>query len=336
MMDSTTSPTVAAPPSPPLASPRRGNVGEIVVVALLALAPFAMRGGIGLTVLSEAMVYAIAAMSLDLLMGFTGLASFGHAAFFGLGAYTAGLIGVHYTALLPVTLLAAAGVGALAALAGGFLAIRSAGIYFIFLTLALAQVVYAIAFKWRALTGGDDGLSGVPRPSLGPLDAWVHTDDNAMFYGLVAVLFVLSYLGLKRIVGSSFGSVLVGIRENAVRMSALGYRVQLYKLAAFGLAGAFAGLAGGLFAHLFQLVSPEQLNWQTSALFLVMVVLGGSGSLVGPMIGALVIVLLQNVVSTYTERWPSIMAILFIGVVMFARGGVWGLLRRTTTPRSER
>lgn len=314
---------------------RRSRVAaEVVVLALLAALPFAVSSPYYVTVLTEAMIFAIAAMSLDLLLGYTGLASFGHAAFFGLGAYATGLIGVHYSAQLPVTLGAAVGVGALAALAGGWLAIRAAGIYFIFLTLALSQMVFAVAFKWRALTGGDDGLPGVPRPELWGLELFVNTADNRYFYLLTLLLFALAYLLLRRIVSSAFGTVLVGIRENASRMATIGYNVRAYKIAVFVIAGAVAALAGGLFAHQFQLVSPDQVHWQTSAILIVMVVLGGSGSLVGPALGALVIVLLQNIVSTYTERWPLIMAGMFILVVMFARGGIWGLLRRLSPQRT--
>ncbi|MGV3653702.1 MAG: branched-chain amino acid ABC transporter permease [Noviherbaspirillum sp.] len=309
-------------------APDRRRTWEIAVLVCLLAVPLIARGGFSVTVLAEIMIFAIAAMSLDLLLGYTGLASFGHAAFFGLGAYTAGLVGVHYSELLPVTLAAAMAVGALAACGAAFLVIRAVGIYFVFLTLALTQMVYAIAFKWRSLTGGDDGFTGIPRSSLGPLDAYFDTSDNTVFYVITAIIFVLAYLAMKRITTSPFGSVLIGIRENRTRMAALGYNTRAYMVAAFSIAGAFGGLAGGLFAHLFQLVAPDQLHWQTSAILMVMVVLGGSGSLVGPIIGAAIIVLLQNVLSSYTERWPSIMAILFILVVMYARGGAWGFLTR--------
>lgn len=280
---------------------RRRGV-ELLVIALLVAMPFVVRSPFYITVLTEALIFAIAAMSLDLLLGYTGLASFGHAAFFGLGAYAAGLMGVHYSAALPLTLGAAICIGACAALLGGWLAIRAGGIYFIFLTLALSQMVFAVVFKWRALTGGDDGLSGVPRPDLWMLQALVNTADNKVFYLLTLLLFALTYVLLRRIVRSSFGTVLIGIRENAGRMASIGYNVQAYKIAAFVIAGSVAGLAGGLYAHQFQLVSPDQVHWQTSALLIVMVVLGGSGSLVGPALGALLIVLLQNIVSTYTQR----------------------------------
>jgi branched-chain amino acid transport system permease protein len=306
---------------------------ELLVLALLIAMPFVVTSPFYVTVFTEALIFAIAAMSLDLLLGYTGLASFGHAAFFGLGAYAAGLIGVHYSPALPLTLGAAICIGAFAALLGGWLAIRAGGIYFIFLTLALSQMVFAVVFKWRALTGGDDGLSGVPRPDLWVLQTLVNSADNKVFYLLTLMMFALTYLLLRRIVGSSFGTVLIGIRENAGRMASIGYNVQAYKMAAFVIAGGVAGLAGGLYAHQFQLVSPDQVHWQTSAFLIVMVVLGGSGSLVGPALGALLIVLLQSIVSTYTQRWPLIMAAMFIAVVMFARGGLWGIVRRLSSQR---
>lgn len=308
---------------------------EVLLLVLLVM-PVVLKSGYGITVLTEVMVFAIAAMSLDLLLGYTGLASFGHATFFGLGAYTAGLLGVHYPALLPFTLLAAALVGGVAAYGGAYMVLRSSGIYFIFLTLALSQMVFAIAFKWKWLTGGDDGLPGVPRPSFGPLDKWIDFNDNTVFYLFTLVIFLLSYLALKRITNSSFGSVLIGIRENRTRMEALGYNTQAYMVAAFAIAGLFAGVAGALFAHQFHLVSPDQLHWQASAILLVMVVLGGSGSLIGPVIGALIIILLQNVVSSYTQRWPSIMAVSFIIVVLYARGGVWGFISKLASRKEPK
>jgi len=308
---------------------------ELLVLAVLISIPFVVSSPFYVTVFTEALIFAIAAMSLDILLGYAGLASLGHAAFFGLGAYAAGLIGVHYSPALGLTLGAAICIGAFAAAVGGWFAIRAGGIYFIFLTLALSQIVFAVAFKWRALTGGDDGLSGVPRPDLGALLSWIDTTDNRVFYLLTLLVFGLIYLLLRRIVGSSFGTVLIGIRENEGRMTAIGYNVQAYKMAAFVIAGGIAGLAGGLYAHQFQLVSPDQVHWHTSAILIVMVVLGGSGSLVGPAMGAFLIVMLQSIVSTYTPRWPLIMAAMFIAVVMFARGGLWGLIRRTHTEREQ-
>lgn len=308
--------------------PRSTNIAALLaVVAALALYPLVVPSNFYVSLATEILIFAVAAMSLDLLLGYTGLASFGHSAYFGLGAYAAALTAIHASDHLLITLGVAIAFSALAACAGGWLAIRAAGIYFIFLTLALAQMVYAVVYKWRWLTGGDDGLRNVPRPSLWPMGGVVEFGHPVAFYALAAAIALGCYFALRRIVSSPFGTVLVGIRENAHRMAAIGYDVHGYKIAAFVIAGAFAGLAGGLFAHYFRLVSPEQVAWQTSAFLMVMVVLGGSGTLIGAAIGAAIVVILQNEVSTYTERWPMIMAGLFLVVVMVARGGVWGLIR---------
>jgi branched-chain amino acid transport system permease protein len=307
-------------------APRLRLTGVTLFVAgALAIVPLVFPHPFVLTVLTQAAIFAIAAMSLDLLLGFTGLASFGQAAFFGLGAYAAAIVGLRYSAALPLTLGAAIAAAGLAALLGGWIAIRASGIYFIFLTLALSQLVFAGAFKWRTLTGGDDGLSGLPRPSLGILDRVVDLADDRAFYIFTLLIAVAVWLLLRQILRSCFGSVLTGIRDNSGRMRAIGYDIKRYKITAFLISGCLTGLAGALFSYQYQLVTPEQAHWQTSALIMIMVILGGSGSLVGPAIGALVIVFLQNVLSTYTDRWASVMALMFILVVMFARGGIWGL-----------
>jgi branched-chain amino acid transport system permease protein len=171
-------------------------------------------------------------------------------------------------------------------------------------------------------------MPGVPRPSLGWFDGLVDFTNDRAFYILVLVLAVASYFLLRRLLSSCFGSILTGIRENEDRMCALGYNTRAYKVVAFAISGALTGLAGGLFAQQLQLVTPDQVEWQLSAMLMIMVILGGSGSLIGPVIGALVIVLLQNVVSSYTDRWATIMALMFIGVVMFGRGGIWGLVEK--------
>jgi branched-chain amino acid transport system permease protein len=308
------------------------NVMVTAAFAALAVVPLFSSQPFFVTVLTQAAIFAIAAMSLDLLLGYTGLASFGQAAFFGLGAYAAGLVGVHYSAALPLTLGAAVIVAGLSALICGVLAIRASGIYFIFLTLALSQLAYAVTFKWQSVTGGDDGLPGVPRPSLWGLDRIINLNDDRVFYVFTLAVAVAVFLLLRAILASCFGSALTGIRENAGRMRAIGYNVQAYKIAAFLISGMLTGLAGALFAYQYQLVTPDQTYWQTSAIFMIMVVLGGSGSLIGPAIGAVVIVILQNIVSSYTDRWATIMALMFISVVMFARGGIWGLMTNALAP----
>jgi branched-chain amino acid transport system permease protein len=289
-----------------------------------------------LSLLTEVLIFGIFAMSLDLLLGYTGLVSFGHAAFFGVGAYTAGLAAIRLSPHLGVTLPLALGAAALAALVIGYLCIRTAGIYFLMLTLAFAQVLYAVAFKWTPVTGGSNGLSGIPRPTLGLVPGGGELADPIRFYFFVLLIFLLVYYGLRRIVNSPFGRTLVGIRENEGRMRAIGYDVARYKLAAFVLAGVLAGLAGALNTYLNVFASPAQLNWTTSGQVLVMVIIGGAGTLIGPVLGAALVLLLQNLVSTHTDRWPMIMGAVFIIFVLLARFGIVGIWDRLVARLARR
>jgi branched-chain amino acid transport system permease protein len=299
-----------------------------LVAPLLLSVPLVVSSSFYISALTEILILSIAAMSLDILLGYTGLASFGHAVYFGIGAYTGAFCALYLTTFLPVPLLAGAVVSSCAAVLLSFLAVRAKGVYFIFLTLALAQMVYAVAFKWRWLTGGDDGIPYVPRVSAGGgLSGVLDFGKSNTFYCLVVIVFLLCFWAMRRIVSSPFGSALVGIRENSLRMAAVGYDVKSYMIVASVIAGGFAGLAGALVGQFFQLVSPELLNWQTSATMVIMVVLGGAGSLVGAVLGASVIIILRNIVSTFTERWPMIMAAIFILVVIVGRGGLLGLLQ---------
>jgi branched-chain amino acid transport system permease protein len=274
------------------------------------------------------MIFALFAMSLDLLIGYSGMASLGHAAYFGIAAYTTGLLalrlGLSVWFALPAGLLLAA----LTATLFGLLALRTRGSYFLMITLALSQVVWGIAFGWRTLTGGDDGLPNLPRPDLGfhwglP---W-SLADSTPFYYFVLVFSAVGTLLLIRIVSSPFGYALRGIRESETRMLALGYNVWRYKLAAFVLAATFAGLAGCLYVYYNRFVSPDYLHVARSAEVLLMVILGGAGTLIGPAIGAALIVLLENVISAYTERWLLLLGLIYVAVALFAPSGVIGLVR---------
>jgi branched-chain amino acid transport system permease protein len=304
-----------------------GWVLSAVLLAALAIYPFAVPPYL-LSLLTEVLIYGIFAMSLDLILGYAGLVSFGHAAFFGVGAYVAGIAAVrlnpHMGLTLPLALVAAA----LAALVIGYLSIRTSGIYFLMLTLAFAQVLYAVAFKWTPVTGGSNGLSGIPRPALGLVPGGGELADPVRFYFFILLVFLLVYYGLRRVVASPFGHALVGIRENEARMAAIGYDVARFKLAAFVLAGVLAGLAGALNTYLNVFVSPATLNWPTSGQVLVMVIIGGAGTLVGPVLGAGLVLLLQNLVSSQTDRWPMIMGGVFIIFVLVARFGIIGIWDR--------
>ena len=228
------------------------------------------------TVLRDVLVFAIFALSLDLLIGRAGMPSLGHAAFFGAGAYAAGIASQRLgTDQLPITMGAAILVATALALVIGALVVRSEGIFFLMLTLALAQIVFAIAFQWTSVTGGSNGLSGVGRPVIGGLDL---TAADRM-YVLVAVVFIAVALLLSRIVGSPYGRALVGVRENERRMRALGYDTTRLRLSAFVLAGAIAGVAGALSAYSLRFVSAQDVGIATSVRGFVMVLIGGAGSL---------------------------------------------------------
>ena len=281
----------------------------------------------------EVLVFAIFAMSLDLLLGYTGLPSFGHAAFFGLGAYVVGYIAstsplaLGLTSNLLVTVPIVMAVTAAVALAIGFFALRTSGITFLMITLAFAQMLFSIAIRWSGVTGGSDGLPGIPRPTLGVGPLSYTFTSRESYYFLVLAFFLASWWLLRRIVNSPFGWTLRGIRENEQRLRALGYNTFRYKMAAFAISGAFAGLAGMLLVHFFRHASPENLYWTTSGQVLIMLIVGGTGTLTGPILGAAVIRLFPLLVSTYFDRWRTLQGLLFIAFVLYAPRGIVGLLR---------
>ena len=289
----------------------------------------------------DILIFAIFAMSLDLLLGYTGLPSFGHAAFFGLGAYVLAYIAsrsdlaLGLTSNLLVTLPVVLVVAAVVALLIGFFALRTSGIYFLMITLAFAQMMFSIAIRWSGVTGGSDGLPGVARPTIGLGPLSYSFGSRTSFYFLVVFFFAFSYWALRRIVNSPFGWTLRGIRENEHRMRALGVRTFRYKMAAFAISGAFAGLAGMLFAYYLRGASPEMLHWSTSGEVLIMLIIGGPGTLVGPMLGAGIIRGFSLLISSYTERWETLMGLLFIAFVLYAPRGIVGLLRRKVEEDDE-
>ncbi|MFZ2138047.1 MAG: branched-chain amino acid ABC transporter permease [Xanthobacteraceae bacterium] len=294
------------------------SMGVIVLVTLpLILPPYY----VGLVV--KMMVFALFAMSLDLLLGYAGMPSLGHAAYFGMAAYTTGLLALKAGWTVWLALPAGIAMAALTSVVFGLLALRTRGSYFLMITLALSQVLWGIAFGWRSLTGGDDGLPEVPRPNLSL--PW-SMSDNTPFYYFVLLFFVVGTLVLVRIVASPFGYVLRGIRESETRMLVLGYNVWRYKLVAFVVAAAFAGLAGCLYVYFNRFVSPDYVHVVRSAEVLLMVILGGAGTLIGPAVGATLIVLLENLISTYTERWVTVLGIIYVLVALLAPNGIAGLI----------
>jgi branched-chain amino acid transport system permease protein len=301
----------------------RTGLVPLVAVVVAAVAP--TLSAYPLTLLTQAAIVAILAMSLDVLLGYTGLPSLGHAAYFGVAAYTVGIMSTDYQRGFVSCLVGGVLLATLTAAVFGLLAIRATGTYFLMITLALGMVVWGLAFRWVSMTRGDNGIGGVPRPDL-PLPWNLAAPLPFFYFALGAVLLAWVLLGL--LVRSPFGLSLMGIRESESRMRALGYNVWLHKYLAFVIAGAFAGFAGVFWAYYNGFVSPVDVQLVTSVETLLMVALGGPGTLAGPALGAAVIVFLKNVVSVYTKRWLLILGAVYIGVILFAPRGVLGAFRR--------
>jgi branched-chain amino acid transport system permease protein len=277
-----------------------------------------------LTLLTQAAIMAILAMSLDILLGYTGLPSLGHAAYFGTAAYAVGILATERQAGFVTCLVVGVLVATVTAALFGLIAIRATGTYFLMITLALGMVVWGLAFRWVSLTKGDNGIAGVPRPEL-PLPWSLSAPLPFFYFALVAA--ALAWAALGTLARSPFGLTLKGIRESETRMRALGYDVWLHKYLAFVIAGGSAGFAGVLWAWYNGFVSPVDVQLVTSVETLLMVALGGPGTLAGPALGAAAIVFLKNFVSVYTKRWLLILGAVYIGVILFAPRGVLGALR---------
>jgi branched-chain amino acid transport system permease protein len=304
---------------------RRGTLLALVLLGILSAAPFAFSTYL-LGLATELLIVAVFAMSLDLLVGYSGLVSFGHAAFFGLGGYLAGFVARGLAAnLLVIMPLVMLGAGAAAALIG-MLSLRARGIYFLMLTLAFAQMLFGLAVKWTALTGGIDGFAGIPRPYLGFGSFRIAFGDNVAFWYLVVAFFAASFWIMRRVTESPFGQALRGFRDNERRMLALGYNTDRLALAVFVMAGVFAGVAGALFAHLHRFASPDDLYYVVSGQAMMMVIIGGAGTLVGPVIGALLVRLVPIYISSYTDRWLTLTGLGFVAFVLFAPKGIVHLL----------
>jgi branched-chain amino acid transport system permease protein len=301
---------------------RQSRAAALVVLLILLVLPF-MLSDYPRALVAEIFIFAILAMSLDLLLGFTGLMSLGHAAFFGLGAYAIAVLGVHFGLNAWLGLLAGVGIAATGAAVIGFFCVRTGGIPFLMLTLAFSQLLFTVALKWRDVTGGSDGMAISERPTFFGYEL----GNSLVMYFMALFFFVLVYWGLRRLLNAPLGHVFVGIRENEARMEAIGYPVRVYKLLSFTIAGAFAGLAGGLYAIFNGFISSDALYWTASGDILIMAMLGGAGTLIGPVIGTGIFLLMKNVVSSYSEHWLSIIGITFICCVMFFPGGVWGAVQ---------
>lgn len=289
------------------------------------------------TLATEILIFAMAALACNLLLGYTGLLSFGQAIFFGAGAYASALAMIHWNAGLISALLLAMAVGSILALLVGMLCIRRKGIYFVMLTLALTQMAYFLAYTLSDWTGGDNGLLGVPRPPLAMGEVTLISFDSPLaFYALVAVIFAAIYIVARRITDSPFGSTLLAIRENESRASALGYDTRLFKIMVFVLSGAITAMAGALYGMLLNFVPLSNIELLMSEQILIMTIIGGTGSLFGSLLGAGSIVLLGDILSSIWPRWMLLLGVALIGVVIFMRGGLWGGLHSLMHRESRR
>ena len=291
----------------------------VIVVVIFGIILPALLPSFHQSLATKVVVFALLAMSLNLIVGYTGLLSLGHAAYFGVAAYTVGVLTVKYgVSSFWVAGLGAIALGTLVAAVFGFLALRTKGIYFLLVTLALGQLVFSAAREWRDVTGADNGLAGIPRPDLGfPVD-W----NSLSYYYFVFVVFIVVFFIMRQIIDSPFGLALQGIRDNERRMRMLGFNTWLYQYVAFIIAGGCAAIAGVLFVYLNRIVVPNDTGILTSANAYLMVALGGPGTKVGPILGAVLIILIQFFASDYLpERWPLVLGGIFI-LAAYARGGL--------------
>ena len=285
----------------------------LAVLAAAVLLPMAVRHALA----TEIWIFAIFGLGLNLLLGYTGLLSFGQSTFFGAAAYVAGYLLKHYETNVFAALGVGIVVGAVSAALVGYLCVQRSGLYFIMLTFALNQMFYFIAYQWTTVTGGEDGMPGVPRPLVLGMDI----RQPLPYYVFVVVLFLISLWVMKRIVESPFGKILQAIRENDVRAEAVGYDVARFKLLAFVIGGSFSGLAGVLYAMLFGIVPLEAIGFVFSGNVVFATLIGGGGSLYGPIIGSFVFIWLSESVSVVWQRWPLLLGVAFVIVVLFFRGG---------------
>ncbi|WP_084036801.1 branched-chain amino acid ABC transporter permease [Haloechinothrix halophila] len=302
------------------------RIGLLVIGLVLAFGlPWVMYPPVALDIAA----WALFAVALDLLLGYTGMLSFGHAAFWGSSAYATGIVAIETGLPFPVAVLGGALVAAALALPIAMLSVRRSGIYFAMVTLAFAQLVFFIANQWRSVTGGENGLQGIPREFFG-----LDLSDSFYFYYAALPLILLGLLGAWRVVHSPFGRVMVAIRENQARARALGYPVDRYKVQVFVLSAFLAGLAGGVYAIGHGFASLQEVYWTTSGKVVVMNILGGMGTLWGPVLGAGIIVLLEDYLATAgIDAVGLVTGLIFVVTVLLFRRGIWGTVRHLVRSR---
>ncbi|WP_431120724.1 branched-chain amino acid ABC transporter permease [Variovorax paradoxus] len=302
----------------------RRNIDIAVALGVVVALPLLLSSG---SLASEILIYALAVLGCNLLLGYTGLLSFGQGIFFGLGSYTIGLMLTRTGLPMPLALVASIILGGLAAGLVGIVSIRQKGTYFVMLTLAFAQMFYFLAYSVPSLTGGDNGLLNIPRPPVSAFGVVLWDNTTAwQFYAMVAVIFLLVFVALHRVTTSIFGRTLLAIRDNEVRASAVGYNVPRFKLLAFVLSGAVTALAGALNAMMVGVAPLANAEFHVSEMILVMTVIGGAGNLAASLIGALFYVLAADWLSTLWPRWLMLLGVLLVIISLGMQRGLWGLI----------
>ncbi len=284
---------------------------------------------------TQIIIWGLFALGYNVCLGYTGMLSFGHAAYFGVGAYTTGIVLIRLWENVWFGLLSGLLMGAVTAVVLGYLCIKRRGIYFAMLTLAFAQLLYFIAFQWVDLTGGDNGLRNIPAVPLTLPGISIDIYPPLRFYFFVLFFVVLALLALNRILQSPFGHVLQAVRENEPRARSCGYETSNVRWLAFILSGTISGLAGGLYALYLHFVGIESLYWITSGQVVMITLLGGMGSFIGPFIGAGVFLFLEDVLSALTANWMIFLGIIFVLCVLFFPAGVWGTIKELATRKKS-
>ena len=300
------------------------NKGIFILAVIFGILPFILPYK---ALATEVLIFSLAVVAFDILLGFTGVMMFCQASFFGSGAYLTGLAIIHLKTWIILDILIAMGGVAILAFVIGYLSTLKKGSYSVLLTLAFNELIFFIAYQWKGITGGDDGLRGIKRPPLEiPGIVSVSLNSETSFYFFVLFWFLLSFYIIKRIIESPFGKILMAIRENEARAESVGYNTRLFKLVAFEITGLFMGLAGSLHVLLMNFAHISNVAIDTSGNILMMELIGGIGTLFGPIIGAFIIVLASEKASALWARWPLILGAIFICFVLFARGGIWGAI----------
>lgn len=295
----------------------------LLAAAVVLIMPVLMNSG---SLASEVLIFGLAAMGCNLLLGFTGLLSFGQGIFFGLGSYTIALTLTRWPLPMPLALILAMLMGALGAAIVGWVAIRQKGTYFVMLTLAFAQMFYFIAYTATGLTGGDNGLMDIPRPSITVLGQTLWPLVTPwQFYGFVAVIFMAAFWLLLKVSRSTFGRTLLAVRDNEERAGAIGYNLKLLKLQAFVISGAVTGLAGALHAMMTGIAPLSNAEYHTSEMILVMTVIGGSGNLFASVLGSAFYLLVADWLSSLWPRWLLLLGLVLMAVSLWMQRGLWGL-----------